>query len=109
MVNFRDRWNTPKQAAAAADQPPLPVDQSQGRVTAGPSGLQPAAEGPSAACETSSASLLETIPGRAASPAPAESVLLGCFMFAPLAPLGAGLEKNCMFSSMFGFTGKLFL
>ena len=33
---------------------------------------------------------------------------LGCFMFAPLAPLGAGLEKNCMFSSMFGCTGKLF-
>eukprot|EP00439_Symbiodinium_sp_Y106_P036054 s6042_g4.t1 len=75
MVNFRDRWNTPKQAAAAADQPPLLIDQSQGRVTAGPSWLQPAAVGPSAACETASASLLETIPGRAASPAPAESVL----------------------------------
>ena len=75
MVNFRDRWNTPKKAAAAADQPPLPIDQSQGRVTAGPSVLQPAAEGPSAARETSSASLLETVPGRAASPAPAESVV----------------------------------
>ena len=67
MVNFRDRWNTPKQAAAAADQPPLPIDQSQGRVTAGPSGLQPAAEGPSAARETSSASLLERF--RAEQPA----------------------------------------
>ena len=75
MVNFRDRWHTPKKAAAAADQPPLPIDQSQGRVTAGPSVLQPAAEGPSAARETSSASLLATVPGRAASPAPAESVV----------------------------------
>ena len=75
MVNFRDRWHTPKKAAADADQPPLPIDQSQGRVTAGPSVLQPAAEGPSAARETSSASLLATVPGRAASPAPAEGVV----------------------------------
>ena len=61
---FRDRWNAPKQAAAAADQPPL----------AGPSGLQPAVESPSAARETSSASLLERFRAEA-SPAPAESVL----------------------------------
>ena len=100
MVNFRDRWKTARKEEATTGQPPLqplPVSESTGHATAGQSVLHPAAEGPSAACETSPASaqpvlqpsaagaaaacktspssLPEAVPGRAVSPGTEDSVV----------------------------------